>query len=61
MDLGLTQTFLEHFLDSLDSLATQILKHFFVNVPLEPYPYPMFSLLLSTWNDLRHPPDTQGY
>ena len=23
--------------------------------------YPMFSLLLSTWNDLRHLPDTQGY
>ena len=35
------------------SLATQTIKNFFVNVPLEPYP--MFSLLLSTWNDLGHP------
>ena len=40
------------------SLATQTS---FIMFSLNLVDYPMLSLLLSTWNDLGHLPDTQGY
>ena len=50
---------LDSFMSSL--LLLRLLKLSFLMFYLNLVDYPMFSLLLSTWNDLGHLPDTQGY
>ena len=50
---------LDSFMTSL--LLFRLLKLSFIMFSLNLVDYPMFSLLLSTWNDLGHLPDTQGY
>ena len=67
--LTFSKTLLKHVFDSLDSLDAfmssflllRLLKLSFIMSSLNLVDYPMFSLLLSTWNDLGHLPDTQGY
>ena len=50
---------LNSFMSSL--LLFRLLKLSFIMFSLNLVDYPMFSLLLSTWNDLGHLTDTQGY
>ena len=50
---------LDSFMSSL--LLLRLLKLSFIMFSLNMVDYPKFSLLLSTWNDLGHLPDTQAH